>query len=102
VRPDTTALRIKNKANLRAAILRTIVEFAFMSYGYIPAPAPMTLPKSWFSRNWKWFIPTAVLSLVLAVALTIGALLTFVIGLLKSRALSARYRRRQQQSGGCA
>jgi hypothetical protein len=57
-----------------------------MSYGYIPAPAPtpMTLPKSWFSRNWKWFIPTAVLGLVLAVALAIGALLTFVIGLLKS------------------
>jgi hypothetical protein len=57
-----------------------------MSYGYIqaPAPTPMTLPKSWFSRNWKWFIPTAVLGLVLAVALAIGALLTFVIGLLKS------------------
>ena len=57
-----------------------------MSYGYIPAPAPapMTLPKSWFSRNWKWFTPTAVLGLILAVALAIGALLTFVIGLLKS------------------
>jgi hypothetical protein len=57
-----------------------------MSYGYIPAPVPtpMTLPKSWFSRNWKWFTPTAVLGLVLAVALAIGALLTFVIGLLKS------------------
>jgi hypothetical protein len=44
----------------------------------------MTLPKSWFSRNWKWLIPTAVLGLFLLVAVAVGALLTFVFGLLKS------------------
>jgi len=63
-----------------------IVEFAFMSSGYIPAPPPpaLTLPESWFSRNWKWLVPTVVLGLVLLVAAAVAALLTFVFGLLKS------------------
>jgi hypothetical protein len=57
-----------------------------MSSGYIPAPPPpaLTLPKSWFSRNWKWLVPTVVLGLILLVAVAVGALLTFVFGLLKS------------------
>ena len=57
-----------------------------MNSGYIPAPPlPLpTLPKSWFSRNWKWFIPTLILGLVLLLALFVGGLLTFVFGLLKS------------------
>ncbi len=57
-----------------------------MSYGYIPAPPPpaSSLPKGWFSRNWKWFVPTLVLGLVLLIAAAVGALLTFVFGLLKS------------------
>jgi hypothetical protein len=57
-----------------------------MSSGYIPAPLPpaLTLPKSWFSRNWKWLVPTVVLGLVLLMAVAVGALLTFVFGLLKS------------------
>jgi hypothetical protein len=57
-----------------------------MSYGYIPASPPpaLTLPESWFSRNWKWFVPTLVLGLVLLIAVAVGALVTFVFGLLKS------------------
>jgi hypothetical protein len=57
-----------------------------MSSGYIPAPPPpaLTLPKSWFSRNWKWFVPALILGLVLLLALVVGGLLTFVFGLLKS------------------
>ena len=57
-----------------------------MSYGYIPGPPPpaLTLPESWFSRNWKWFVPTLVLGLVLLIAVAVGALITFVFGLLKS------------------
>jgi len=57
-----------------------------MNSGYIPAPPlPLpTLPKSWFSRNWKWFIPTLILGLVLLLALFVGGLVTFVFGLLKS------------------
>ena len=57
-----------------------------MSSGYIPAPPPpaLTLPKTWFSRNWKWFVPTLILGLVLLLALVVGGLLAFVFGLLKS------------------
>ena len=57
-----------------------------MSSGYIPAPLPpsMALPRSWFSRNWKWFVPTLILGLVLLLALFVGGLLTLVFGLLKS------------------
>jgi hypothetical protein len=57
-----------------------------MSSGYIPSPPPpaLTLPKSWFSRNWKWFVPALILGLVLLLALVVGGLLTFVFGLLKS------------------
>jgi hypothetical protein len=57
-----------------------------MSSGYIPAPppSPVSLPESWLSRNWKWFVPTLILGLVLLLALVVGGLLTFVFGLLKS------------------
>ena len=57
-----------------------------MNSGYIPAPLPppLALPKSWFARNWKWFVPTLILGLVLLLALFVGGLLTFIFGLLKS------------------
>jgi len=57
-----------------------------MNAGYIPAPLPppMALPKSWFARNWKWFVPTLILGLVLLLALFVGGLMTFVFGLMKS------------------
>lgn len=57
-----------------------------MNSGYIPAPPlpPLAVPKSWFSRNWKWFVPTLILGLVLLLALFVAGLMTFVFGLLKS------------------
>jgi hypothetical protein len=57
-----------------------------MNSGYIPAPppSPVSLQESWLSRNWKWLVPTVVLGLILLVAVAVGALLTFVFGLLKS------------------
>lgn len=57
-----------------------------MDSGYIPEPPPLslTVPKSWFSRNWKWFVPTLIFGLVLLLALFVGGLLTLVFGLLKS------------------
>ena len=57
-----------------------------MNSGYIPAPPPppLALPKNSFSRNWKWFVPTLILGLVLLLALFVGGLLTFIFGLLKS------------------
>jgi hypothetical protein len=56
-----------------------------MSSGYLPAPPPAVgLPKNWFSRNWKWFIPVVVLGMVAALALFVGGVALFVFGLLKS------------------
>jgi hypothetical protein len=57
-----------------------------MSSGYIPPPPPpaLILPSGWFSRNWKWSVPTLILGLALLLTLVVGALLTFVFGLLKS------------------
>jgi hypothetical protein len=57
-----------------------------MNSGYIPAPPPYptALPKSWFARNWKWFVPTLILGLVLLLALFVGGVLTLTFGLLKS------------------
>src|SRR5258708_32413249 len=59
-----------------------------MGYGTVPAPsspAPYTpQPKSWFSRNWKWFIPVVVLVPVLLLVLFIGGILSLVFGMVKS------------------
>ena len=57
-----------------------------MNSGYIPAPPPppVPLPESWFSRNWKWLVPTAALGFIALVVLVVGGLISFVFGLLKS------------------
>ena len=49
-----------------------------------PPPPPMALPKSWFARNWKWFVPTLVFGLVVLLALFVGGLVTFIFGMMKS------------------
>jgi len=58
-----------------------------MSYGYVPAPPPpppAAQGPSWFSRNWKWFIPTVIVVPVLLIALFIGGIVTLVFGMIKS------------------
>ena len=56
-----------------------------MSYGYAPTPIPQMVPQeSWFSRNWKWFLPTVILGPLLLLALFIGGILTIVLGSMKS------------------
>src|SRR5581483_6575340 len=57
-----------------------------MSYGYAPAPMPpMPLQRpSWFSRNWKWFIPTAIGGVILLFALFIGGIFAVVSSAIKS------------------
>ncbi|HEY7404027.1 MAG TPA: cytochrome c oxidase assembly factor Coa1 family protein [Candidatus Angelobacter sp.] len=57
-----------------------------MSYGYAPTPLPpppMARP-NWFSRNWKWFIPTVVLGPILLLALFVGGVLSLVSSMMKS------------------
>lgn len=44
-----------------------------------PAPQP-----SWWSRNWKWFVPAGCLTLTLLFCLFIGLIFTIVMGSMKS------------------
>src|ERR1051326_5244002 len=57
-----------------------------MSYGPVPVPPPPPpIPrKSWFARNWKWFIPTIILVPLLLLALFIGVIFSAVFGMMKS------------------
>jgi hypothetical protein len=47
--------------------------------GAAPAPRP-----SWWSRNWKWFVPLGCLSIVLMVGLFVAGIVMIVFGALKS------------------
>jgi hypothetical protein len=57
-----------------------------MSYSPVPVPSPpLPIPrKSWFARNWKWFIPTVILVPLLLLALFIGVIFSAVFGMMKS------------------
>jgi hypothetical protein len=55
---------------------------------YAPFPAAFQPPpvqqKNWFSRNWKWFLPTVILGPLLLLALFIGVIFSAVFGMMKS------------------
>ena len=39
--------------------------------------------KNWFERNWKWFVPTGCLSLIIIISLLVGGFLFTVTKLMK-------------------
>ena len=41
-------------------------------------------PKNWWSRNWKWFLPVAIVAPILACGGFVTLLCVFVFGLMKS------------------
>ena len=47
-----------------------------------PGQPPRT--RSWWSRNWLWFVPTGCLGLLLLIALFVGGIVFFVFGVIKS------------------
>ncbi|HEY6069885.1 MAG TPA: cytochrome c oxidase assembly factor Coa1 family protein [Chthoniobacterales bacterium] len=50
-------------------------------------PPPLTAqqpPRSWWARNWKWFVPTGCLTFFALIALVIACVTMFVFGVLKS------------------
>ena len=56
-----------------------------MSYGYVPTPLPPPVSRpSWFSRNWKWFLPTVMVGPILLIGLFIGGIFSLVFGMMKS------------------
>jgi hypothetical protein len=42
------------------------------------------VPKNWFQRNWKWFVPTGCLGLIVLVALFATAVIFGVTSMMKS------------------
>ena len=52
-----------------------------------PPPAPSFQPPpdaSWWTRNWKWFVPTGCTALVLLITLFVGGILLVVMTAIKS------------------
>lgn len=45
----------------------------------IPVPPP-----NWWSRNWKWFVPTLVVTGMALIAAFVLAIISFVFGMMKS------------------
>ena len=47
---------------------------------------PVSQPEeqNWWDRNWKWFVPVAVLSALVAIAAFVFAILSFVYGMMKT------------------
>ena len=42
------------------------------------------IKKSWWSRNWKWFVPVGCLGGIIAIVVAIALIVTLVFGALKS------------------
>ncbi len=53
--------------------------FSPSAFASSPPPNP-----SWFSRNWKWFVPVIVITPILLLTLFIGGIFAFVFGIMKS------------------
>ena len=55
-----------------------------------PKPSPFSSNPAaqpgpgWWSRNWKWFVPTGCLTILLLIVAFIAAIFFFVFGILKS------------------
>lgn len=50
-----------------------------------PSPPDPTQPKTnWWTRNWKWFVPTGCLSLVMLLAGFVALLVVLIFGAMKS------------------
>ena len=48
-------------------------------------PNTPPLPRrNWWSRNWKWFVPTGCLTILCVFALFIFAMISFAFGIMKS------------------
>jgi len=47
-------------------------------------PLSQEQPRTWWQRNWKWFVPVCCLGAVALVAVFIVLISTFVFGLIKS------------------
>lgn len=49
-----------------------------------PPPTPAPPARNWWGRNWKWFVPTGCLAIVILTVVFIGSILLVVFGAMKS------------------
>ncbi len=50
-----------------------------------PQNQPVTAPRrSWWSRNWKWFVPTGCLTILALIVAFVAAIVLLVFGAMKS------------------
>ena len=49
-----------------------------------PPPLPLQPRGNWWTRNWKWFVPTGCLTFIVIGALFVVCIVMFVFGVLKS------------------
>jgi hypothetical protein len=49
-----------------------------------PTPVPTPERRGWWARNWKWFVPTGCMTLLVLFAVFIGSILLLVFGAMKS------------------
>lgn len=47
-------------------------------------PPPLVARRSWWSRNWKWFVPTGCLTIIVAAAAFLAIIFFSVFALMKS------------------
>lgn len=53
-------------------------------YSWSPTPQQQPQPKGWWGRNWKWFVPTGCLGLLLLLVAFVAAVVFFVFSAIKS------------------
>ncbi|MBA2431007.1 MAG: hypothetical protein H0V56_02690 [Chthoniobacterales bacterium] len=49
-----------------------------------PPAAPFEPRPNWWSRNWKWVVPTGCFSIIVLILIFVFAIVLFVFGMLKS------------------
>lgn len=49
-----------------------------------PPPSPLPPKRNWWTRNWKWFVPTGCLTILLLFALFFTSIVLFAFGIMKS------------------
>jgi len=45
---------------------------------------PAAPRKGWFGRNWKWFVPTGCMTIIVLIAAFVGGIFALVVGSMKS------------------
>jgi hypothetical protein len=58
-----------------------VMNMAFSSHERVIEPSER---KGWFSRNWKWFIPSGCLTVVVITCAVVAAVVYFTLGTIKS------------------